>query len=151
MLIRRGASEIFEAFVDPDMLCRFWLDGASAPLSADAEVTWQFKVPGVRDTLKVTMFDRPRRLAFRFSDGVDVDIRFEFHDGGATRVSVTCAGFKPDNLVTTATDTAEGFAIVLCDLKTLLETGRSANLVRDKAELITRQLAATGFKDLDVQ
>jgi hypothetical protein len=32
----------------------------------------------------------------------------------------------------------EGFTIVLCDLKTLLETGRSANLVRDKAELIHR-------------
>jgi uncharacterized protein YndB with AHSA1/START domain len=151
MLIRRGASEIFEAFVEPELLRRFWLDSASAPLSADAEVTWHFKVPGVSDKLRVTVFDRPRRLAFRFSDGMDVDIRFDFHDGGATRVSVTCTGFKDENLLKTATDTAEGFAIVLCDLKTLLETGRSANLVRDKAELITRQLAATGFKDLDIQ
>jgi uncharacterized protein YndB with AHSA1/START domain len=151
MLIRRGASEIFEAFVDPELLRQFWLDSASAPLSANAEVTWQFKVPGVGDTLKVTMFDRPRRLAFRFSDGMDVDIRLEFHDGGATRVSITCTGFKPENLLTSATNTAEGFAIVLCDLKTLLETGRSANLVRDKAELISRQLAGTGFKDLDIQ
>jgi hypothetical protein len=40
-----------------------------------------------------------------------------------------------------ATDTIEGFSIVLCDLKTLLESGRSANLVRDKAELIARKLA----------
>lgn len=151
MLIRRGASEIFEAFVDPGLLRQFWLDSASAPLSADAEVTWQFKVPGVSDTLKVTKFDRPRRLALRFSDGMDVDIRLEFHDGGATRVSVTCTGFNPENLLTSATDTAEGFAIVLCDLKTLLETGRSANLVRDKAEVVSRQLAASGFKDLDNQ
>lgn len=32
------------------------------------------------------------------------------------------------------------FVMVLCDLKTLLETGRSANLVRDKARLIADSL-----------
>jgi hypothetical protein len=32
----------------------------------------------------------------------------------------------------------EGFAIVLCDLKVLLETGHPAGLVKDKAELIHR-------------
>jgi hypothetical protein len=30
----------------------------------------------------------------------------------------------------------EGFSIVLCDLKVLLESGHSANLVKDKAQLI---------------
>ena len=43
-----------------------------------------------------------------------------------------------------ATGTVEGFAIVLCDLKTLLETGESANLVRDKAALIVAAQAARG-------
>jgi uncharacterized protein YndB with AHSA1/START domain len=144
MLIRRGPSEIFDAFADPDMLCRFWLDAASGPLGPDAEVEWRFKVPGVSDVVKVTAFDRPRRLAFRFSDGIDVDMRFEFHDGDASRVSVTCTGFPEAELLLQATNTIEGFSIVLCDLKTLLETGRSANLVRDKAELITRSMAMTG-------
>ena len=37
---------------------------------------------------------------------------------------------------------AFNFSIVLCDLKTLLESGRSANLVKDKAELIHRSMAA---------
>ena len=47
-------------------------------------------------------------------------------------------------MVAQAANLAEGFAIVLCDLKTLLESGRSANLVRDKAELITRDMAQKG-------
>jgi uncharacterized protein YndB with AHSA1/START domain len=136
MLIRRGPSEIFDAFADPDMLCRFWLDAASGPLRPDAEVEWRFKVPGVSDVVKV--------MAFRFSDGIEVDMRFEFHDGDASRVSVTCTGFPEAELLSQATNTIEGFSIVLCDLKTLLETGRSANLVRDKAELITRSMAMTG-------
>jgi uncharacterized protein YndB with AHSA1/START domain len=41
-----------------------------------------------------------------------------------------------------ATGTIEGFSIVLCDLKTLLESGTSANLVRDKAALIIRDMEA---------
>lgn len=41
-----------------------------------------------------------------------------------------------------AVNATEGFSIVLCDLKTFLETGRSANLVRDKAKLIAESLEA---------
>jgi uncharacterized protein YndB with AHSA1/START domain len=144
MLIRRGTSEIFDAFVDPDTLCRFWLDAASGPLAPDAEVEWRFKVPGVSDIVKVTAFERPRHLAFRFSDGIDVDVTLEFHDGDATRVAISCAGFPEAGLLEQASNAVEGFSIVLCDLKTLLETGRSANLVRDKAELIAREAAMTG-------
>lgn len=142
MLIRRAPAEIFDAFADPDTLCRFWLDAASGPLAPEAVVEWRFKVPGASDTVTVTGFERPRRLSFRFSDGMEAVMTFEFHDGDATRVAVTCAGFPEKDLLARATDTVEGFSIVLCDLKTLLETGRSANLVRDKAELITRRLAA---------
>jgi uncharacterized protein YndB with AHSA1/START domain len=141
MLIRRAPGEIFDAFVDPDVLCRFWLDASSGPLAPGAVVTWRFKVPGVSDTVTVTGFERPRRLAFRFSDGIEVSISFDFHQGDATRVAVTCSGFPEEDLLTRATDTVEGFSLVLGDLKSLLETGRSANLVRDKAELITSQMA----------
>ena len=144
MLIRRSPAEIFDAFVNPDMLCRFWLDAASAPLAPGAEVTWRFKVPGVSDTVRVTAFERPRRLGWRFSDGMAVELTCEFHDGDATRVVIACSGISGDDLLAQATNNVEGFSIVLCDLKTLLETGRSANLVRDKAELITRQMAQSG-------
>ena len=121
--------------------CRFWLDAASGPLAPGAVVDWRFKVPGISERVTVTGFDRPRHLAFRFSDGLDVAIDLVSH-GDATRVAVTCAGFAEQDLLAQATGTIEGFSIVLCDLKTLLETGRSANLVRDKAELIARSMAA---------
>jgi uncharacterized protein YndB with AHSA1/START domain len=141
MLIRRSPSEIFEAFVDPDVLCRFWLDSASGPLTEGAVVEWRFKVPGVSDRITVTRFERPRRLGWRFGDGIEVDMTIELHDGGASRVAVHCAGLPEQGLVEVAANVVEGFSIVLCDLKTLLETGRSAHLVRDKAELIARRRA----------
>lgn len=136
MLIRKPARECFDAFVEPRMLEKFWLKSASAPLAAGAVVRWEFLVEGAHDDVTVTAFRRDEHLAFRWSDGVDVTIDFTPHSPGATRVAVKATGFTGDNLIQTAIDTTEGFAIVLCDLKTLLETGASANLVRDKAALI---------------
>ena len=54
---------------------------------------------------------------------------------------MTAAGFKGEDAVAQVVNATEGFSIVLCDLKTLLESGRSANLVKDKAELIHRSMA----------
>lgn len=38
-----------------------------------------------------------------------------------------------------AVDATEGFPIALCDLKCLLETGRSGKTVRDKASLASKR------------
>lgn len=140
MLIRSPPRVVFDAFVMPESLRKFWLDDASAPLAPGAKVTWRFMVPGVSASLTVTAFEPGQRLAFRWDDGTDVDVRFEAIDDG-TRVSVTCGGFDEHDLLAQATTTIEGYAIVLCDLKTLLEAGHSANLVRDKAQLIARSRA----------
>jgi hypothetical protein len=57
----------------------------------------------------------------------------------ATRVSVRVTGFKGEQAGANAIDATKGFSIVLCDLKILLEMGRSGNLVKDTAELIARR------------
>ncbi|HET6340503.1 MAG TPA: hypothetical protein VFG30_45150 [Polyangiales bacterium] len=43
----------------------------------------------------------------------------------------------PHEVLATALEATQGFAIVVCDLKTLLEHGTSIGLVQDKAALIT--------------
>jgi len=141
MLIRRPPGEVFAAFVNPTMLRKFWLSDASGPLAPRARVKWTFMVPGAEDNLVVTAFEAPHHLAFDWSDGMHVDMRFAAYDRESTQVTVTVSGFAAGELLAQATNTIEGFSIVLCDLKTLLETGTSANLVRDKAELIIRKMA----------
>jgi hypothetical protein len=66
---------------------------------------------------------------------------FEPMEPDATHVRVRVSGLTGDDLPQQVADVIGGFSIVLCDLKTLLESGTSAQLVRDKAELITRQKA----------
>jgi uncharacterized protein YndB with AHSA1/START domain len=144
MLIRRPPGEVFSAFVNPQTLRKFWLSDASGPLAPGARVQWQFMVPGATEKVSVTRFEAPRHLAFDWSDGLHVDMAFEPFAEGATRASVEVSGFDGADAMAQATNAVEGFAIVLSDLKTLLETGESAHLVRDKAELIIAAQAAQG-------
>lgn len=136
MLIRRPVAEVFDAFVRPEMITQFWLESTSGPLRQGAKVEWRFMVPGAVETVTVTAFENRQRIAFDWSDSVSVNMQFEELSEDATRVTVEAAGFKGDQADADVVDATEGFTIVLCDLKILLELGRSGNLVRDKAELI---------------
>ena len=133
MLIRCPVAEAFDAFVNPKKITQFWLDSTSGPLVYGAKVSWSFMVPGATETVTVTELQDQRRIGFDWSDGIQVTIDFQEHGNGAVCVSAKASGFSAEEAVVGAT---EGFSIVLCDLKTLLEHGKSANLVRDKAALI---------------
>jgi uncharacterized protein YndB with AHSA1/START domain len=138
MLIRRPVAEVFSAFVEPQKLTKFWLTSATGPLAKGARVTWEFMVPGAVAEVAVTAFDENRRIAFDWPDGISVDLSFSSWSDGATRLTVAASGFKGEDAVAQVVGATEGFSIVFCDLKTLLETRRSANLVRDKAELLAK-------------
>ena len=140
MLIRRPPGEVFSAFVNPQQLRKFWLADASGPLAPRARVLWTFMVPGATSNVFVTRFESPHHLAFDWDGAIHVDMTFDAFGEGGTRVSVGVSGFEGADVLAQATDAIEGFAIVLCDLKTLLETGESAGLVRAKADLITHAL-----------
>jgi uncharacterized protein YndB with AHSA1/START domain len=145
MLIRRPVAEVFAAFVDPETITKFWLEATSGPLALGARVEWRFMVPGATETVTVTGFHPPHRIEFDWSDGISVVIRFQDQGIRATRVSVEVSGFgKSRDAFGKAMNATEGFSIVLCDLKTLLESGRSASLVRDKAQLIAEAMNKTG-------
>lgn len=136
MLIRRPTAEVFDAFVRRETICKFWLKSTSARLAKGAKAKWQFMVPGATEHVTVTAFERGRRIAFNWSDGIKVEIKIAPIGDDATHIQVKAHGFKGKNAAAESINATEGFSIVLCDLKTLLEFGTSANLVRDKAKLI---------------
>lgn len=138
MLIRRPAAAAFNAFTEPAVLTKFWLERASAPLTPGARVEWEFMVPGAKDTVEVIELIPDQRLVIRWSDDTRVEWTFTAVDDSTSIVSVQHTGFSgsAQEAAAMAIESTQGFAIVLCDLKTLLEIGTSANLVRDKARLI---------------
>jgi len=136
MLIRRPPGEVFAAFANSQTIRKFWLRDTSGPLAPGARVQWHFMVAGATASVSVTGFEAPRRIGFDWAGGMHVVLRFEPFGDGDTHVSAEVSGFNGKDVLTQATNVVEGFSIVFCDLKTLLESGDSANLVRDKAELI---------------
>ncbi|MEO8313913.1 MAG: SRPBCC domain-containing protein [Pseudomonadota bacterium] len=140
LLIRRPPRAVFDAFARADTITHFWLTSTSGPLAPGAVVNWEFMVPGAKETVTVMDFDVGRHIAFTWSSGMTVEMLFEPYRGDATHVSVTVSAFEEKDLLAQVANVVEGFSIVLCDLKTLLEQGRSASLVRDKAELIANSM-----------
>jgi uncharacterized protein YndB with AHSA1/START domain len=140
LLIRKPIREVFECFVDPDKLCRFWLTSASGPLESGKTVRWEFMVPGAQVDTRVVSLEQDQRIAIEWSDGTFVQWTFE-PVGEGTKVAVENWGFKgaESEIVASALEATQGFTIVLCDLKTLLERNASMHLVRDKALLIQRE------------
>ena len=53
MLFRRPAREVFNAFVQPDLITKFWLKSTTGPLGQGAQVEWQFMVPGATERVNV--------------------------------------------------------------------------------------------------
>ena len=135
-LIRRPPRHVFDAFANADSITKFWLRHTSGPLAPDAVVDWEFMVPGATEKVTVTSFEAERRIAFKWSSGLTIEMKFVAYRDNDTHVTIEVTGFEPEHLLEQVANVVEGFSIVLCDLKTLLEQGQSANLVRDKAELI---------------
>ena len=136
-LIDAPASAIYRAFIEPETLTRFWLAAAAAPLTAGRAVRWDFMVDGASVETLATCLDRDHRIDWQWSDGSTVRIVLDPLEGG-TAVTIVNADFagEADEQFAAALNSTEGFAVVLSDLKTLLESGRSAGLTRAKARLI---------------
>jgi uncharacterized protein YndB with AHSA1/START domain len=137
MLIHKPVSTVFDAMVNPAVLESFWLRKATGPLAEGAKVQWEFLVPGAHESVTVNEFVANEVIEYTWSDGICVRMDFHSVENTSTRLSVTATGFHGPDATAQAVNATEGFTIVLCDLKSLLESGRSGNMVRDKAALIT--------------
>lgn len=84
MLIRKPPKDVFDAFVDPRTIEKFWLNRASGPLVKDASVEWEFMVLGARETVTVTELLADKFIAFRWSAGIAVEMKFAPKDENST-------------------------------------------------------------------
>jgi uncharacterized protein YndB with AHSA1/START domain len=138
MLVRRPATEVFEAFVDPDVTTQFWFTRSSGRLEVGRTVQWHWDMYGVSADVTPTVVDPPRRLVIEwpgYSGRTTVEWTFTPHEGGdATFVRVTESGFTGDGdaLVKQVADSTQGFSLTLAGLKALLEHGVRLNLVADR-------------------
>jgi uncharacterized protein YndB with AHSA1/START domain len=142
MIIRRPVNEVFDSFVDPEKITKFWLSKTTGPLGPGKSVTWHFMVEGAVTKMDVLKFELNKQIDFKWEDGSVSELRFDKIDDNKSIIDIKTYGFAgtPEEMMEAAIDNTSGFTIVICDLKTYLEEGRSMNICRDKAELITREM-----------
>lgn len=137
MRIRRPVADVFEAFVDPDITTKFWFTQSSGRLEVGKRVQWDWEMYGVSIPVRVKAIEPNRRIVIEWpGHGGPTTVEWAFipEDDETTFVGITNQGFTGDGdaLVKQATDSAEGFSLVLAGLKALLEHGVQLNLVADR-------------------
>lgn len=143
-LVRKPVRDVFAAFVEPRHLVKFWLAAASGPLELGRKVRWEFMVKGAASEVEVLALERDQRIRLRWSDGTTTEWTFTTRAANETVVRIEQSGFAgtPAEIAATALESAQGYAIVLCGLKVLLEGDGAVRLVADKARLIEEAQAA---------
>jgi uncharacterized protein YndB with AHSA1/START domain len=132
MLILRPVSEVFEAFVNPEITTRFWFTKSSGRLEAGKEIQWDWEMYNASVQIAVKVIEENKRILIEWPTAVEWI--FTPRADNTTFVSITNIGFNGyrDEIVKQAIDSTEGFTLVLSGLKALLEYNIILNLVRDR-------------------
>lgn len=135
MLIRKSVSEVFEAFVDPDITTKFWFTKSSGKVKQNAQLQWDWEMYGVSGQVKVKEFDKNKKLVIEWGEGDIVEWSFDASGEDKTFVTIINHGFKgnEEEIIAKALDSTAGFTIVLCGLKAYLEHNIELNLIADKS------------------
>lgn len=135
MFINATAQKVWDAITNPEFSRHYW--GGHANISDWKEGSpWQHADTtdgnAVRVTGKVLESNPPKRLVISWyspSNEADISkVTFEIQAvEGVVRLDVTHNEFKADS--TMATGVANGWPLVLCSLKSYLETGKGLDMM----------------------
>jgi uncharacterized protein YndB with AHSA1/START domain len=146
MLIRRPVSEVFDAFVDPDVTTKFWFTKSTGKLEAGRHLQWTWEMYGATAEVDVLVVDQDERIVIEWPYGpkaapTTVEWTFVPLADDRTFVTVTNYGFSgtPDEIAEQAIGSTGGFNLVLAGTKALLEHNVLLNLVADHAPPETRE------------
>ena len=135
MLIRRSASEVFEAFIDPAVTKNFWFTKGSGRLEVNKTVTWEWEMYNVSIKVVAKEIVLGKKILYEWGDPITtVEFTFQSLKDGSTYVTVTECGYDKtgDELLIMVKGSTGGFTTVLDNLKAYLEYNIHLNLIADK-------------------
>jgi uncharacterized protein YndB with AHSA1/START domain len=135
MLIRKPISEVFKAFIDPEITTNFWFTKSSGKLEQGKVITWFWEMYNVSAEVTVEKIVENKLIKFDWGDPMPkVEFEFSQINENATFVKIKNYGCKltGKELIETVIGQAEGFTTVLDGLKAYLEYNIKLNLVGDK-------------------
>jgi len=138
MLIRKPASEVFDAFINPEKTTKFWFTKSTGELEEGKSVDWIWEMYNLSVPVKVTKIIKNELLEIEWGEGSNlssVEWTFKAIEENKTFVTITNSGLQGqgDILINAIRDSTGGFTIVLAGLKAFLEHGIELNLIKDKS------------------
>lgn len=137
MLIRKPVSEVFEAFVNPEITNKFWFTKSTGQVESGAKIDWTWEM--YNHTVSVFVKDvRPNESISiewgNYEETTTVEWTFKSINEQETFVSIVNRGIKgnTDQIISQVRDSTEGFTLVLAGLKAWLEHNIQLNLVGDR-------------------
>jgi uncharacterized protein YndB with AHSA1/START domain len=137
MLIRKPVTEVFEAFINPDITTKFWFTKSTGRLEAGKQVTWEWEMYNISTQVNVKKIEENKRILIDWGNPGEVttvEWIFTPYNNDATFVSITNFGFQGDGdtIIAQALDSTGGFTTVLDGAKAWLEHNINLNLIMDK-------------------
>ena len=135
MKIRKPVSEVFNAFIDPELTKNFWFTKGSDKLQIGKSITWEWEMHKVSATVLVKEIIANEKISIEWGmPAVLVDFEFKTLSDGATYVTIKEYGYKiaGAKLLDKIKDSTAGFTTVLDGLKAYLEHHINLNLIADK-------------------
>jgi len=138
LLVRKPVAEVFEAFVDPDIITKFWFDKSSGRLESGKSVQWRWEAFDFSIDVRVKELLANQRICIEWGVEKDklttVEWTFTPRTEDTTYVSIAVSGFSgdADKMVSEALDSTGGFNLVIAAAKAWLEHGIQLNIVADR-------------------
>lgn len=137
MLIRKPVAEVFNAFIDPAITTKFWFTKSTGKLETGKQVQWTWEMYGSSTQVDVKAIESNKRILVdwgAYEIPTTLEWIFTPHGENATFVSITNSGFSGDTeaVAKQAIGSTEGFTLVLCGLKALIEHNVNLNLIVDR-------------------
>jgi uncharacterized protein YndB with AHSA1/START domain len=137
MLIRKPISEVYEAFINPEITSQFWFSKSSGKLEEGKSIDWVWEMYGNHTvTVKVLSILTNEAILLQWGNDEKAIAEWEFQDLGESKtfVTITYSGIQGDSdeLNDQIRDATEGFTLVLAGLKAYLEHNIKLNLVADR-------------------
>ncbi|UYW02210.1 SRPBCC family protein [Flavobacterium agricola] len=135
MLIKKPVSEVFNAFIDPEITKNFWFTNASGSLEVGTTITWEWEMYKVKTDVFVFDIKPNQLIALTWgTPATYLDFEFEAVSEQTTYVQIKNYGFTEvgNELIEVIKNNTGGFTTVLDGLKAYLEHGINLNLIHDK-------------------
>jgi len=136
MLIKKPISEVFNAFIFPDITTKIWFTKSSGTLDVGEKISWTWEMFDHTVEILVKSIVPNERIQIQWGENKNALVSWDFKeiDENRTFVTITNSGFIgiSEEVIVQIRDATEGFALVLANLKAYLEHNIELNLISDR-------------------